>query len=88
MGTPMVTLPGTFRCRRVTYACLRQLGIDAGVANSPDDYLTRALRLGTDLDWRRKVRAGIESSSSMLFADFETLRDFERQVAVAVAQDR
>ncbi len=48
VGLPVVTLPGRTMRSRGTVACCAQIGWFAGVAQSPDDYVKRAVALARE----------------------------------------
>ncbi|CAE1308339.1 OGT [Acanthosepion pharaonis] len=58
-GTPMVTLPGETLASRVAASQLHTLGCPELVAKSREDYVNIAVRLGTDQDYLKSVRAKV-----------------------------
>ncbi|CAM2007398.1 tetratricopeptide repeat protein [Acanthopleuribacter pedis] len=70
MGTPIVTLPGTFLRGRFTYGCYQQMGhpllLDQCVAKDPDDWVTKILRLATDKVTQTQCRKAIKDSCHLL----------------------
>ena len=52
LNKPIVTLPGNFSRGRFTYGFYRTMGVDECIAADPEDYVARAVRLGTDAEWR------------------------------------
>lgn len=59
MNVPVVTLIGATHAHRVGYSILRHLGVVDTVANSLEEYVDLACRLGEDDAWREEVRAKI-----------------------------
>jgi len=47
-GLPALTWPGDQMRGRHSYAILKMMGLDEGIASDPDDYVARAVRFGTD----------------------------------------
>ncbi len=47
-GLPALTWPGDLMRGRHSYAILRAMDLDEGIARDPDDYVARAVRFGTD----------------------------------------
>ena len=45
---PVVTLPGEFMRRRHAFAILTMMDVTETIAGSLDDYISLAVRLGTD----------------------------------------
>ncbi len=78
LALPVVTLPGTFNVERYALALYRKMGIAELVADSPEDYVKRAVRLGTDRDYRHSVRSRIAERSEALFEDMQAVREHER----------
>jgi predicted O-linked N-acetylglucosamine transferase (SPINDLY family) len=86
VGTPVVTLPGQFQRGRHTQAMYRRMGVDDCIASSADDYVERAVRLGTDRARREAVRGEILRRNDVLFEDMAVVREFERFFREAVAR--
>lgn len=75
MGTPIVTLPGAFMHTRLTTGYYQQMGINGAVAQDAADYISLAVRLGTDLDYRAQLKAEIQANSHRLFEDVEAVKE-------------
>ncbi len=75
---PTVTLPGEFIVGRVAYAFYRKMGFEDLVAVSREDYVQKALRLGTDTGHRAAMRAKLASVSDIIFNDVDAVREHER----------
>jgi predicted O-linked N-acetylglucosamine transferase (SPINDLY family) len=69
MGLPIVTLPGEFMRGRQTMAMLKLLGVEELIAQSPEDYLAIARKLGTDRQYRDQVSQRILANRARLFDD-------------------
>ena len=67
LGTPIVTLPAFQLPGRFTLGLYRELGLDACVANSEEEFIAKAVRLGTDPDYRRSVSQDILARCERLF---------------------
>ncbi len=59
MGVPVVTLETPMLAGRQTLSFLRNVGLDALVAHSEDDYVEASCRLARDLDALAALRAGL-----------------------------
>lgn len=68
-GTPIVTWPSEFMRGRVLLGCLQTLDLDETVARDAEDYVARAVRLGTDRQWQAHVRARIAERADAIFDD-------------------
>ena len=69
MGLPVVTLPGRWIRGRGTLAHYQHMGISDCIAESPDNYVEIAIRLGTDRRYRKKVADQIEARSGAVLED-------------------
>lgn len=61
MGVPVVTLAGQSHAARVGASLLTSVGLPELIATSLDDYVARAVALGRDPRWRRKLRQGLRA---------------------------
>ncbi len=61
MGVPVVTLAGTLYFERHALATLNRVGLGDLIAESPEDYLERALRLARDRDRLIDIRTHLRS---------------------------
>ncbi|MFO1199826.1 MAG: tetratricopeptide repeat protein [Burkholderiaceae bacterium] len=59
MQVPVVTLIGKRHGERTSYSILRNLGVDATIAETGRDFVAIAVRLATDAAFAREVRAKI-----------------------------
>ena len=83
---PIVTLPGEFMRGRVTHGMLRMIGVTETVARDLDDYISIAVRLGRDKDFRHRMRAQIEANRAKLYNDEACVRGLEDFIVRAVAE--
>jgi len=88
LGKPVVTLPSDLLRGRLTYAVYRKMGYLDCVADDPARYVDIALRLGTDLDFRRTAEAAVQERAASLFEDLRAVRELEGLFARAVAGER
>jgi predicted O-linked N-acetylglucosamine transferase (SPINDLY family) len=77
-GTPIVTLPSPYLRGRITYGLYRVMDVLDCVANTPEEYIQIAVRLGVDPAFRRSVRDKILASSDRLFEDHAAVRELEQ----------
>jgi len=85
VGTPVVTLPSRFLRGRITLALYKQMRVLDCVAQSPEDYVKKALQLGMDPDYRQAMRQRILAANSVLFENPKGLRELEQFLLQAVA---
>ncbi len=84
VGTPIVTAPSKLLRGRITYALCKQMGVLDCVAQSRQEYVQIALRLGTDADYRETVRKKILAAGSLLFECGTGIRELEEFLKRAV----
>src|SRR5262249_5197722 len=77
LGLPIVTLPSGFLRGRITYALYRAVGVDECIALDFDDYVARAVRLGTDRAWRDAVGAKTLAANHRIFENPAGVRELE-----------
>jgi predicted O-linked N-acetylglucosamine transferase (SPINDLY family) len=67
MGVPVLTLPGERLASRQTLAFLHGMGMDELAADSPDDFIARAVALASDkarlADYRRRMRPALDNAA-------------------------
>src|SRR5262249_21009143 len=76
-GVPIVTLPSAYLRGRITLALYRQMGMLDCVAADAGDYVEKAVRLGTDPEYRAHVSAKIREASAVLYENDAGVRAFE-----------
>ena len=54
------------------------MGVTECVAASVEDYIERAVRLGTDREWRMHVVDRISKSSDAIFETSESISEYDR----------
>jgi len=69
LGKPIVTLPGEFMRGRHTLAMFKMMGLEKQVATSIDDYISKAIRLGSDKTLRGQVGSEILERKCLLYED-------------------
>jgi len=79
MGVPLVTHVGQQFTSRNSYAMLRQVGVEAGIAHSAEEYVEWGVRLGTDAALRNQVKHQLWRSrqTSPLWNAKQFTRDLE-----------
>ena len=70
---PIVTMPGPMMRGRHTMAILRMMGVTDTIAETLDDYVAIAARLGRDLLWRAAVRQRISENKNRIYRDSEAI---------------
>lgn len=80
-GQPVVTMPSRYLRGRLTYGFYRRMGLDDLVATSLDDYVAKAVRLGTDAGYRAEAKGRVAERAPRLWGTVESVRAFENLVA-------
>jgi protein O-GlcNAc transferase len=76
---PVVTLPGTLMRGRHTAAILEMMGVADTIAHTIDEYVSTAVRLARDKEWRSGLRRRIAESKHRVHRDracITALEDF------------
>ena len=88
LGKAVVTWPHpVLMAGRVTYAYYRQMGLEACIARDFDDYVAKAVRLGTDASYRAEVEAAICAHRDRLFEQAAVVRELEDFFEDALARE-
>jgi protein O-GlcNAc transferase len=86
LNKPIVTLPGNFLRGRFTSGFYRTMGVDECIAADADEYVSRAVRLGTDAEWRRHVVERIRQTSDALFETPSAVVEYNRILSQLVEE--
>ncbi len=70
---PVVTLPNNLMRGRQTMAILKMIGLNETIADSLDNYVDIAVRLGTDKQLRERIRKQVSSNKHKLYKDRECI---------------
>ena len=76
-GLPVVTLPGTLMRGRHSSAILTQLGVTETIARDQAEYVSIAVRLGLDRQWRQRVVDRMVAGYPTLYSDTRSVRALE-----------
>lgn len=77
-GLPIVTLPGEYMRGRQSYGMLKMMGLEELIATDQDDYVEKAVRLGTDKAWRAELSQRIQANRGKLFGQETALKQLEQ----------
>jgi protein O-GlcNAc transferase len=72
-GVPIVTWPSGLMRGRVTMAVLRRMGVTETIAQTLDDYVSIAVRLGKEQEWRQGIRQQIATNKHRIYCDQECI---------------
>ncbi|MCS7168514.1 MAG: tetratricopeptide repeat protein [Gemmatales bacterium] len=79
LGVPIVTWPSPFLRCRLTYAMYRQMDFLELVAWNAKDYVTKAVRVACEPDYRAWLQKTILERSHVLYDDRAIVRELEEQ---------
>ncbi|HEY3277216.1 MAG TPA: tetratricopeptide repeat protein [Syntrophorhabdaceae bacterium] len=74
---PVVTLPGNLMRGRHTYGIMKMMGVTDTIAETEDEYVECAVRLGTDRSLRDRVRTAFSQRKQYLYYDTEPVKALE-----------
>ena len=83
---PVVTFQGELMRGRVSAGILRMMGMPETIAETIDDYVALAVRIGRDAAWRAEIKARVASDKQRLYRDrtcIAALEDFLDRAARA-----
>jgi predicted O-linked N-acetylglucosamine transferase (SPINDLY family) len=88
LAQPIVTLPGGLNVARYTQACYRRMELAELVGADREEYVERAMQLGTKSDYREHIRAELRRRSDVLFENPAAADDLQQYLATAVERAR
>ncbi|MEE3000158.1 MAG: tetratricopeptide repeat protein [Pseudomonadota bacterium] len=77
LAKPIVTHDGEFMRGRVTAGMYKMMKINSCIANSMEDYVEIALKLGLNKKYREEVSRRIQSANKVLFKNSKVIDEFE-----------
>ncbi|MEL6929364.1 MAG: tetratricopeptide repeat protein, partial [Cyanobacteria bacterium J06600_6] len=85
---PIVTLPGEMMRARHTTAILTMMGIQETIAESKEQYVQIAVRLGQDAGYRHQISEQIALNKHKLYQDLTPVRELENFLLQVVNKPR
>ena len=85
-GLPVVTLPGHFQRMRHVQAMYRRIGFTECIARDESEYVTIAMRLAHEREFRARAQRAISEGAHLLYEDQAVVREFERFFDEAIAE--
>lgn len=85
-GLPTVTCPGEFMRGRQSYGILKVMGITETIAETLEDYVDIAVRLGLDKTWRQEISDLMKARQDLIFNDVEVVQHLDAFLEEAVQQ--
>lgn len=81
LGKPVVTLPSRHIHGRFTYGFYTEMEVDELIVKDEDEYVAKALKLGTDKEYRAKWSRIIQERSSLLWEDHKSVKEWEHTLS-------
>ncbi len=78
MGTPVVTMPSFFLRGRITAGLYRKMQVPDCIVSSNNAYIALAVKLATNVEFRRDIQAKISERSPILFDDIAEVKCLEQ----------
>uniref|UniRef100_K3WKQ9 protein O-GlcNAc transferase n=1 Tax=Globisporangium ultimum (strain ATCC 200006 / CBS 805.95 / DAOM BR144) TaxID=431595 RepID=K3WKQ9_GLOUD len=85
-GVPVVTLPGEFWGTRVAYGFYQIMEMNNLIASNMDEYVTLAVRMADDADFRNEMMEKIKERRSRLHEDSRAVEEWEKFLDFAGAK--
>lgn len=86
-GTPIVTYPlGDTLRGRVTSALYCQMGIDEYIANSKDEYVSMAIKIATNENYREEFQTAIRHNMDLFYENIEAVKELE-EILIQLVED-
>lgn len=77
MLTPIVTYPWEYEKGRYTDGCYQLMNINECTANSFEQYVLIAVKLGTDKSFNQSIREKISNNNHILFDNLDVIEEYE-----------
>lgn len=75
---PIVTMPGAFMRGRHACAILTMMGVETTIADTTDEYISIAVRLAQNTQWRNDISAMIAHNKHKIFRDRDCIKGLEK----------
>lgn len=83
---PVVTLPGEMMWARHAAGVLKMMGLTETIAETDDDYVETAVKLGNDAVWRRQISEKIALNKHLIYRDRKCITALEDFLEKAVME--
>ncbi len=84
----LVTLPGEFQRGRFTFGCYQRMDIFDAVANSPTDYISKAVSFATNPSLREDLETRLGERTEILFEDSLIPAELENSLLKLIMEAR
>ncbi|MCJ7484473.1 MAG: hypothetical protein MUO31_16105, partial [Thermodesulfovibrionales bacterium] len=83
---PIVTLPGELMRGRHSSAILTMIGLTETIATNLDKYISLAVRLGQDSEWRKRISEKIAANKHLVYRDRTCITALEEFIETVVEE--
>jgi protein O-GlcNAc transferase len=83
---PVVTIPGKLMRGRQSLAILTMMGVTETIGATVDEYVSLAVRLGSNSNWRHQLAQKIAENKKKLYRDMTCIRGLEVFIEEAVSR--
>ena len=77
LNIPVVTMPTKYLNGRFTFGMYKKMGFIDMVADSSENYIKIAIKIGTDIRWRDMIREKINRNKILLFQEAESINNWD-----------
>lgn len=77
LNIPVVTLPSPYLRARLTLGFYQHISLHDLIATNPESYISLAVKLGTDHEWRKDIKEKIATAAPALFEHRASVTAFE-----------
>jgi protein O-GlcNAc transferase len=81
---PVVTLPTKYHRGRYSYAAYMEMEMSDCIASDPQDFVEKAVKLGTDKQYNQEISKKIVERCPVLFENIGVIHEYERFFAEAI----
>jgi predicted O-linked N-acetylglucosamine transferase (SPINDLY family) len=81
VGAPMITFKGPFLKSRITYAMYMQIGMPDLIADSEEEYISLALKMAQDAEWRTEMKRTLTLKAAPLYESRAAVRELNDYLA-------
>lgn len=83
-GKAIVTLPSSFQRGRYTLGCFQMMGFTDCVAQTPAEYVAKAVKIATDSEWREHLESVLTEKAQILFHCRQSAHELEQALVQLV----
>jgi hypothetical protein len=78
LNIPVVTMPTKYLNGRFTFGMYKKMGFIDMVADSSENYIKIAIKVGSDVKWRDSIKEKINRNKILLFQESESVNNWDQ----------